>query len=296
MGAGASCFCKVMDGLRADCLGRRPSSSAPQAVQNGPHGRADPVSVDPADRRGIGHGACHTVGDLRAARRLRARSTAGSSRRRTRGSRSGVTRSALILGAALLALTPGVWRGTRTAVSLTIIGLVALAALNAGHGHFGEATVEACLALMLTLGRGAFRLGCSNRPAPGDRPRRHRSRGAWRRVRSSARRTSGTPPATSSPRSCTIRSPTRSASPRPAPVGRVGRPHRRPHRRGGRDHRAGAALARPPRRRQQPPSRPRVPRRAGHRRRPRHRFAVPVPAAARQGAAPSPPAACSPTG
>jgi lysyl-tRNA synthetase, class II len=73
---------------------------------------------------------------------------------------------ALILGAALLALAPGVWRGTRTAVSLTIIGLVALAALNAGHGRYGEATVEGCLALMLTLGRGAFRLGCSNRPRP----------------------------------------------------------------------------------------------------------------------------------
>ncbi len=72
----------------------------------------------------------------------------------------------LILGAALLALTPGLWRGTRTAVSLTIIGLVALAALNAGRRHFDEATVEACLAVMLTIGRGAFRLGCSNRPRP----------------------------------------------------------------------------------------------------------------------------------
>jgi lysyl-tRNA synthetase class 2 len=73
---------------------------------------------------------------------------------------------ALILGAALLALTPGLWRGTRTAVSLTIIGLVALVALNAGHERYGEATVGACLALMLVLGRGAFRLGCSNRPRP----------------------------------------------------------------------------------------------------------------------------------
>ncbi len=72
----------------------------------------------------------------------------------------------LILGAALLALAPGLWRGTRTAVSLTIIGLVALAALHGGHGRWAEATVEACLALMLTAGRGAFRLGCSNRPHP----------------------------------------------------------------------------------------------------------------------------------
>ena len=73
---------------------------------------------------------------------------------------------ALILGAALLALIPGLWRGTRTAVSLTSIGLVALAALNAGHGRLGEAIVAACLALMLTAGRSAFPLGCSNRPRP----------------------------------------------------------------------------------------------------------------------------------
>jgi lysyl-tRNA synthetase, class II len=72
----------------------------------------------------------------------------------------------LILGTALLALTPGLWRGTRTAVSLTIIGLVALAALNAGHGHYAQAIVEACLAIMLAAGRGAFPLGCSNRPRP----------------------------------------------------------------------------------------------------------------------------------
>ena len=73
---------------------------------------------------------------------------------------------ALILGAALLALTPGLWRGTRTAVSLTVIGLTALAALNAGHGRYGDAAVEAGLALLLALGRGAFPLGCSNRPGP----------------------------------------------------------------------------------------------------------------------------------
>jgi lysyl-tRNA synthetase class 2 len=73
---------------------------------------------------------------------------------------------ALMLGVALLALAPGLWRGTRTAVSLTVIGLVALAALNAGHARYGEAIVEGCLALLLMLGRGAFRLGCSNRPRP----------------------------------------------------------------------------------------------------------------------------------
>ena len=73
---------------------------------------------------------------------------------------------ALILGAALVALTPGLWRGTRTAVSLTIIGLAALAALNAGHGRYGDAAVQIGLALLLAAGRGAFPLGCSNRPRP----------------------------------------------------------------------------------------------------------------------------------
>jgi len=72
----------------------------------------------------------------------------------------------LILGAALLAVTPRLWRGTRTAVSLTVIGLVALAALNLGHERYGDAAVEAGLALLLALGRGAFPLGCSNRPRP----------------------------------------------------------------------------------------------------------------------------------
>lgn len=72
----------------------------------------------------------------------------------------------LILGAALLALIPGLWRGTRTAVSLTIMGLVALAGLHAAHGHVGAAIVEASVAVMLTVGRAAFPLGCTNRPRP----------------------------------------------------------------------------------------------------------------------------------
>jgi lysyl-tRNA synthetase class 2 len=72
----------------------------------------------------------------------------------------------LILGAALLALTPGLWRGTRTAVSLTVVGLVALAGLNAAHGRIGDAAVQGGLALLLALGRRAFPMGCSNRPRP----------------------------------------------------------------------------------------------------------------------------------
>lgn len=73
---------------------------------------------------------------------------------------------ALVLGVTLLVLMPRLWRGTRTAVALTIIGLVGLAALNAAHGRYAETTVEAGLALLLGLGRRAFRLGCSNRPRP----------------------------------------------------------------------------------------------------------------------------------
>ena len=41
-----------------------------------------------------------------------------------------------------------------------------MAALNGSHGHVDEAIVEACLAVMLTAGRSAFPLGCSNRPRP----------------------------------------------------------------------------------------------------------------------------------
>ena len=39
--------------------------------------------------------------------------------------------AALVLGLALLALMPGVWRGTRTSVAATIMALLGLAAVNA---------------------------------------------------------------------------------------------------------------------------------------------------------------------
>ncbi|MFZ0092020.1 MAG: phosphatidylglycerol lysyltransferase domain-containing protein [Solirubrobacteraceae bacterium] len=73
---------------------------------------------------------------------------------------------AIVLGLALLGLTPRVWRGTRTAVALTIGGLLSLAALNLWEGRYRVAIVQACLAVMLGLARGAFREGCSNRPRP----------------------------------------------------------------------------------------------------------------------------------
>ncbi len=69
-----------------------------------------------------------------------------------------------LVGLALLVLTPRLWRGTRTAVSLAIVGLGGLAALNLFGGHYGEGIVQLALASMLALGRGSFRLGCRNRP------------------------------------------------------------------------------------------------------------------------------------
>jgi lysyl-tRNA synthetase class 2 len=72
----------------------------------------------------------------------------------------------VIVGLALVALAPRLWRGTRTAVTLAVLGLVTLAALNAGHGRYADATVQAGLAVLLAMARGAFRLGCSNRPRP----------------------------------------------------------------------------------------------------------------------------------
>ena len=154
---------------------------------------------------------------------------------------------ALILGAALLALTPGLWRGTRTAVSLTVIGLVALAALNAGHGRYGDAAVEAGLALLLALGRGAFRLGCSNRPGP---VVACAALVAWGLAAGAVLSAPGRP-AHGGPRH--RRGPAPPGRPRAdgglgAPDQRgLGRADRRAHRRRGDDLGAGAALARPSR-------------------------------------------------
>ena len=83
----------------------------------------------------------------------------------------------VLVGLALLATAPRLWRGTRTAVSLAILGLTALATLNLVKGQLGEASVELSLAALLTAGRSSFPLGCRNRPrlavvaprsAPGD--------------------------------------------------------------------------------------------------------------------------------
>ncbi len=70
----------------------------------------------------------------------------------------------IAIGLALLALTPRLWRGTRTAASLAVLALLALAALNLHKDHVDESAIELGLAALLVLGRGAFPLGCRNRP------------------------------------------------------------------------------------------------------------------------------------
>jgi lysyl-tRNA synthetase, class II len=70
----------------------------------------------------------------------------------------------VLVALALLASTPGLWRGTRTAVSLAIVGLAALATLNLVKGRYGEVVVELTLLGLLLAARSSFRLGCRNRP------------------------------------------------------------------------------------------------------------------------------------
>jgi lysyl-tRNA synthetase, class II len=70
-----------------------------------------------------------------------------------------------LVGVALLVLTPRLWRGTRTAVSLVIAGLLLLAVLNIFRGlAYGQAVPELCLTVLLLGARSAFPLGCRNRP------------------------------------------------------------------------------------------------------------------------------------
>lgn len=69
-----------------------------------------------------------------------------------------------MLGVALLAVAPRLWRGTRMAVSLALVGVLALAAVNLARADYDEVAIECCLAAMLWIGRGAFPLGCRNRP------------------------------------------------------------------------------------------------------------------------------------
>lgn len=71
---------------------------------------------------------------------------------------------AVIAGLALIAVTPRLWRGTRTAVPLAVGGLAVLGAISTVKGHWEEAAIQLLLALLLALGRRAFPIGCRNRP------------------------------------------------------------------------------------------------------------------------------------
>jgi lysyl-tRNA synthetase class 2 len=72
---------------------------------------------------------------------------------------------ALLAGLALVMLVPKLWHGTRTAVSLAIAGLGLLAVLNLVKGlDYDESLLDLSLAALMALGRGAFPLGCRNRP------------------------------------------------------------------------------------------------------------------------------------
>ena len=70
----------------------------------------------------------------------------------------------VIAGLGLLALTPRLWRGTRTAAALAGIGLATLATLTALRGHWSQTAVELCLCALLVRARGSFPLGSRNRP------------------------------------------------------------------------------------------------------------------------------------
>lgn len=73
----------------------------------------------------------------------------------------------LVVGVALLALAPRLWRGTRAAASLAIVALVCLAVLNLFRGlDWEEAALEVGLVVLLVAGRRAFPLGSRNRPQP----------------------------------------------------------------------------------------------------------------------------------
>lgn len=69
---------------------------------------------------------------------------------------------ALLVGLALVVLTPKLWRGTRTAVSLAISALLILDLVKGLD--YEESALELGLALVLALGRRAFPLGSRNRP------------------------------------------------------------------------------------------------------------------------------------
>lgn len=71
---------------------------------------------------------------------------------------------AVLVGLALISVVPRLLRGTATALSLAVAGLLVLAGLSAFRGHWMEMLIEASLGVLLLRGRRAFPLGCRNRP------------------------------------------------------------------------------------------------------------------------------------
>ena len=69
-----------------------------------------------------------------------------------------------MVGLGLLVLVPLLWRGTRTAASLAILGLALLATLSLLKSHYMEATFELALCSLLAVAHRSFPLGCRNRP------------------------------------------------------------------------------------------------------------------------------------
>jgi lysyl-tRNA synthetase class 2 len=70
----------------------------------------------------------------------------------------------IIVGLGLLTLVPRLLRGTRTALSVATLGISVLAGLSAVGDHWGRVVVQFALCLLLIRARGAFPLGCRNRP------------------------------------------------------------------------------------------------------------------------------------
>jgi len=72
--------------------------------------------------------------------------------------------AAILIGVALLATVPAMWRSIRRAMVLAVVGLLALVALNILRADYGEALIEVCLISLLAAGRATFKLGCVPRP------------------------------------------------------------------------------------------------------------------------------------
>jgi lysyl-tRNA synthetase, class II len=70
----------------------------------------------------------------------------------------------ILAGLVLLTLVPRLLRGTRTALSVATIAVGVLASLSAFGGHWSRMAIQLALCLLLIRARGAFSLGCRNRP------------------------------------------------------------------------------------------------------------------------------------